>query len=271
MAAGNLSEANFSGAAMRRNRVRSRTRIWWAAGVLLCAYTAARANDFWKRKPSTEWTLSQALKLVQRSPWAHEEVLPVTILQEDAAFSKPIGNKGCDPDAIDANGNCLQKRINLPVDPQRQMDAKPELTPSWAVLVRWESAAPIRQAFARLTALDAKAAAEYQSPPDRMPADSYVVTVKLAGSSRPIADPFVARPDGKPDWRATLKTKRSLVPATDTEYSGTGAAAAIHFFFPRIFDGAPLIGPGREQVEFVLQGSKFKIKTKFTLDPELLE
>ena len=209
---------------------------------------------------------------MQQSPWAHQEVLPVSILQEEVAYSKPIGNQSCPPDMIDVYGNCLQKqRINLPPDPLQQVDAQPELTPSWAVLVRWESVAPVRQAFARLAALDAKAAAEYQAPPAQMPADSYVVTVKLAGSSRPIVDPFAARPEGNPEWQATLKTRRGVVKASETKYSGTGAGAAVHFLFPRIVEGAPLIGPEPEQVEFVLQGARLKIKSKFTLDPALLQ
>ena len=230
----------------------------------------ARADDFWKRKPSSEWTLAQSLKLLKQSPWAHQEVFPVYILEEAASLSIPTGTRNCDPDAIDANGNCLQKRVDLPVEPTRLPNAAPLLTPSWAVLVRWESATPVKQAFARLAMLDAKAAAEYQSPPPRMPADEYVVTVKMVESSQPIVDPFAAGPGGKADWKAMLKTSRRSIPASRTEYSGTGAGAAIHFYFPRMIGESPLLGPRREQVEFILKGSKFTIKSKFMLDPELL-
>jgi hypothetical protein len=159
----------------------------------------------------------------------------------------------------------------MPLDASQKPDGAPLLTPSWAVLVRWESAAPVMQAFARLQELDAKAAAEYQAHPPRLPADRYVVTVKMVQGGKQMIDPFAARPDDKPGWKATLKTRRGVVEAKETEYSGAGAGASIHFFFPRTVDGALLLGPGREQVEFVLQGWRFKIKSKFTLDPELLQ
>jgi len=243
----------------------------FGVGLLLGAVLAARADDFWKRKPSSEWTLAQALKLVQQSPWAHQEVMPVSFLQQEVSMTFPTGTRHCDPDAIDQNGNCLQKgRVEMPLDSSQQPNAAPPLTPSWGVLVRWESAAPVMQAFARLQELDAKAAAEYQAHPPRLPADRYVVTVKMVQSGKQIIDPFAARPDNKPSWKATLKTRRGVIEAKETEYSGAGASASIHFFFPRELDGAPLLGTEREQVEFVLQGEHFTVKSKFNLDPEFL-
>jgi hypothetical protein len=235
------------------------------------AVLIARADDFWKRKPASEWTLAQALKLVQQSPWAHEEVVPVSIQQEVAAMSIPTGRRHCDPDAIDPNGNCMQRgRLEIPLDSSQQPDAAPLMTPSWAVLVRWESAAPVIKAFARLQDLNAKAAAEYQAPSPRLPADRYVVTVKMVQAGRQTIDPFVARPEGQPSWKGFLKTQRGIVEAKEQEYTGAGAAASIHFFFPRMVNEEPVLGPGREQVEFVLRGTQLTIKSKFTLDPEIL-
>jgi hypothetical protein len=251
--------------------VRTNHAIALGAVLLLGAVLIARADDFWKRKPSSEWTLAQALKLVQQSPWAHQEVMPVTILQQEASMSIPTGTRHCDPDAIDSSGNCLQKgRVEMPVDASQQPDATPLLTPSWAVLVRWESAAPVMQAFARLQELDAKAAAEYQAHPPRLPADRYVVTVKMVQSGKQTIDPFAEQAEKKTEWKALLKTRRGVLEAKETEYSGAGAGASIHFFFPRVVDGAPLLGSESERVEFILQGAHLTVKSKFTLDPEFL-
>jgi len=133
--------------------------------ILIAISAAARADDFWKNKPPAQWSAEQALKLVRRSPWARMEV--VVFLQKDpeAAFSIPTGTKHCDPDAIDQNGNCMQKgRIEAPVDSSRQMDAAPMLKPWAGILVRWESATPVSQAFTRLEKLDEGPALALQAP-----------------------------------------------------------------------------------------------------------
>jgi hypothetical protein len=266
-----LIEADLSPLKSCPRSARRVRRVAFAAVLFFAAAVLAHADDFWRRKPSSEWTLAQALKLVHGSPWAHQEVLPVSSLEKEVSVSYPTGTRHCDHDAIDQNGNCLQKgRVEMPLDSSQQPEAAPLLTPSWAVLVRWESAAPILQAFARLAQLDAKAAAEYQSRPPRVPADRYVVTVKMVESGPHMIDPFTPPVDGKPAFKAFLRTRRGMLEAKEREYSGSGAAAAIHFFFPREVDGAPLFGPEREEVQFILQGAQFRIKSKFTLDPEIL-
>jgi hypothetical protein len=71
--------------------------------------------------------------------------------EPEASYSVPTGTKHCDQDAIDPNGNCMQKgRVEVPVESSRQVDAAPQLSPSAGFLVRWESAVPVSQAFARL-------------------------------------------------------------------------------------------------------------------------
>ena len=231
----------------------------------------ARADDFWKHKPPAQWTSAEALKLVRRSPWAKLEV--VVFLRQDtqADYSIPTGTKHCDPDAIDANGNCTQKgRIEVPVDSSRQLDAAPMLSPSTAFLVRWESASPVTQAFARLEELGERAVAEFQAQAPRVPAERYVITVKLEQPGRVSFEPFAVTTAGKPVLRATLKTRRGTVAPLEIEFTGTGASSSAHLFFPRSAGGAPLLGPGRDSAEFTLQGAGFAVHSKFTLDPEFL-
>jgi hypothetical protein len=231
----------------------------------------SRADDFWKHKPSSEWSTSQALKVVRRSPWAKVGVIVFLRQEAEAAYSVPTGTKHCDPDAIDANGNCAQKgRIEAPIDSSQQPDAAPALTPSAAFLVRWESAIPVTQAFARLEELGQHATAEFQARAPRLPADRYVVTVKLEQPGRIGFDPFAVTPAGKPSLHATLKARRGTVAPLEIEFTGTGANSSVHFFFPRTLDGAPLLGPGRESLEFSLRGPGFAVHSKFALDSEFL-
>lgn len=278
---------------MRRRRVSGKTAVHrltharWAPcpallvvafGTILPLVTlflglspVARADDFWKHKSPAEWSRAEALKLVRRSPWARLEVVVFLQQETQAGFSIPTGTKHCDPDAIDQNGNCLQKgRIEAPVDSSRQMDAAPKLLPSAAFLVRWESAAPVTQAFARLEELGERAAAAFQAQAPRLPAERYVITVKLEQPGRAGFEPFGVTPAGKPVLRATLKTRRGTVAPLEVEFTGAGTSSSAHFFFPRTLDGAPLLGPGRDSAEFTLLGFGFAVRSKFTLDPEFL-
>ena len=239
--------------------------------LLLAMPSAASSDDFWKHKPSAQWSAAEALKLVRRSPWAKLEVVVLGDKETEAAFSVPTGTKHCDPDAIDQNGNCMQKgRIEAPVDSSRQMDAAPLIKPWAGILVRWESATPVVQAFRRLAELGEGPAAAFEAPPPRLPRDRYVVTVVLERPGGKGFDPFVVTPAGKPVLVPTLKTRRGIVVPLEVEFTGVGASASVHYFFPRMIDAAPLLGPGRDWAEFTLRGAGFVVHCKFTLDPEFL-
>lgn len=232
----------------------------------------SRADDFWKHKPPTQWSLEEALKLVRRSPWARLDVVVFLRQESQAAYSISTGTRHCDPDAIDQSGNCLQKgRIEAPVDSSQQPDAAPRLTPSAAFLVRWESAAPVIQAFARLEELGERAVAAFQAPAPRLPADRYVITVKLEQPGRAGFEPFAVTPAGKPVLRATLKTRRGTVAPLEVEFTGAGTSYSVHFFFPRTVQGAPLLGTERDSAEFSLQGAGFAVHSKFRLETEFLD
>ena len=231
----------------------------------------APADDFWKQKPPAQWSHAEALKLVRHSPWAKVEIVVFLRRENQASYSIPTGTKHCDPDAIDPNGNCLQKgRIEAPLDSSRQLDGAPRLSPSTAFLVRWESAVPVNQAFARLEELGERALAAFQAQAPRLPADRYVITVKLEQPGFVGFEPFAVTPAGSPDLRATLKTRRGTVAPLEIEFTGTGTSSSVHFFFPRTLDGAALLGPGLDAAEFTLRGASFTVHSKFTLDPEFL-
>jgi hypothetical protein len=231
----------------------------------------ASADDFWKQKPSAQWSHAEALRLVRHSPWAKVEVVVFLRRENEASYSIPTGTKHCDPDAIDANGNCMQKlRIEPPVDSSRQPDGAPRLSPSTAFLVRWESAVPVNQAFVRLAELGERALAAFQAQSPRLPADRYVITVKLEQPGFVGFDPFAVTPAGSPDLRATLKTRRGTVAPLEIEFTGTGTSSSVHFFFPRTLDGAPLLGPEVSTAEFALRGAGFAVHSKFRLNPEFL-
>ena len=228
-----------------------------------------RADDFWKQKPPAQWSHAEALRIVRHSPWAKVEVVVFVREENQASYSIGTGTKYCDPDALDASGHCLQRRrVRAPVDASRKPDGAPALSPSTAFLVRWESAIPVNQAFARLEELGERALAVFQAPAPRLPADRYVITVKLDQPGFVGFEPFAVTPGRSPYLRAVLKTSRGTVTPLEIEFSGTGTSSAVHFFFPRTLDGAPLLSAGRDTAEFDLRGAGFAAHSKFTLDPE---
>jgi hypothetical protein len=246
--------------------------LLFLATLFLGISPALHADDFWKQKPPAQWSHDQALKLVRRSPWAKVEVVVFLHRENQASFSIPTGTRHCDPDAIDPNGNCLQKgKIEAPVDSSRQPNAAPKLSPSTAFLVRWESVTPVTQAFARLVELGERTLIIYQAQAPRVPADRYVITVKLEQPGFAGFEPFTVTTAGEPDLRAILKTHIGTVTPLEVEFTGAGANSSVHFFFPRTLNRIPLLGPGIDSADFNMEGPGFAVHSKFTLDPELLK
>jgi hypothetical protein len=138
---------------------------------------------------------------------------------------------------------------------------------SASYLVRWESALPIKQAWVRLKELGELAMAHFQAPTPRLPEDRYVVTVKTTRPPDPEPDIFLGLTEEDLRGRAQLKTPAGIVHPLEAERSGVGAAAAIHFFFPRLVEGQPLFRPGRQTAEFSFECRHAVLRSKFTIEP----
>jgi len=210
------------------------------------------------------------LKVLQDSPWARKQVVaaPRSLLDSDSSVDSGLNN--CDPDAVDASGRCLEWRVNLPADTSRRTEIAQRNYTSTVILVRWESATPVSQAFTRLAEVGARVSATFQAPPPRLPADRYVVTMKAIETPSQGADPLTGEGEGSQKPRAWLRTAGGTVAPLEWERSGVGASSAIHFFFPRTQNGSLLLGSQRQTVEFSFQGEHFVLKCKFTLDPASL-
>ena len=271
---GETPSRRLAGAARRYNaapRVTISRTVLLVLILLVGSWEISRADDFWKHKPAAEWSSAESVKILRHSPWAKVDVVVFLRQEPGAAFSVPTGTKHCDPDAIDANGNCMQRgRLEAPIDSSQQMDAAPKLTPSASFLVRWESAQPVTEAFARLDGLGERALATFQAQTPRLPADRYVITVKLEQPGRAGFEPFAVASSGKPVLHATLKTSHGTVAPLEVEFTGIGTSSSVHFFFPRTINDVPLLGRTRESAEFSLRGIDFAVRSKFVLEPEFL-
>jgi hypothetical protein len=248
-----------------RRKNRARTAL---AGSLLivCAAAGALADDFWRKKPFHEWTAEEAVKLLRDSPWARQQVMASAQVGNAAEASISAGTANCDPDAIDPNGNCLERKVSLPRDPSQMPGVTFSESNYGVYLVRWESALPVEQAFARLGELGERPTIAYLSAPPRLPADRYVITVKVLRPPRGASDLLAERADSHAKPRVWLKTSHGTSVPLETERTGAGANAAVHFFFPREQKGRPILASPHDTAEFIFEGQHVTLKVKFSLD-----
>jgi hypothetical protein len=226
--------------------------------LLLAMTLAARADDFWKQKPASEWTVEEALQILRDSPWAKKEIV----------VSPP---KPCDPMDMDQYGNCRTRPdVLTPNSGRRRRLGLPPQNFS-IYLVRWDSAPAVAAAFARLEELGEHAAANFQSPPPRRPPDRYVITMNVAQPAEGLGDAFVLRDSTKEKNPVRLKTSRGTFYPAETEHTGVGANEAMHFFFPREQAGKPILDPAGDYAEFVFDGKKSTVRAKFSLSKEMLQ
>jgi len=256
----------------------SRSRGVLLLGALAAAAGILHADDFWNRKPRSEWSLKESLKLLEDSPWARQEVRALT--QSGAPdISNDRSRTQCDVDTLDPVGNCFPPRVRARSDYSRDNPLDSAGSDGLVFLVRWESSAPVEDAFARLVELGEHATAQYLSIPPRFPADRYVITLKafersslIGGSPRSIPfDAIGSLENEASEPRARLTVGSLTVAPLESEHSGVGASEAAHFYFPRQVNGAPLFPPDRAaRATFEFRGQRFSIKTHFNINPGIL-
>jgi hypothetical protein len=220
------------------------------AGTLLLAAGAMYAGDFWREKPASAWTTEEALRVLLDSPWAKKK-MALSSLQARRRYEAAQAAKtpeGAPPYPI----------VGLPPGTPHPVET---------YLVRWESARPVRAAFARLRELGEETSAEFQAPPPVLPDDRYVVTIKTLQPPPAGPDAIEGIEAGELLKRAKLKTHRGDVPPIEVARSGVGANAAVHFFFSRRHKEQPLLRARSEVVEFSFKGRRLTLKQKFHLEP----
>ena len=218
-----------------------------AAALLALLAAATLAGQGWRGKPATAWTAEEAERILRDSPWSQKKEVRFARHRSAADSLPQPPQPGLPP--------LIQQR-----PPER-------IIPSDFVtyVVRWESADPVVQAFARLEELGQHGTAIALGAPPRRPDDRYVVTVVTTQFSEMGEDLLDALDETQLRLYARLKTRAGeAVPLEVERVRGTDTAA-VHFFFPREQDGRPLVVAGIEQVEFILETRRFTLKSKFDL------
>ncbi len=236
-------------------------RILVLLATLVALAGTAWAGEVWKEKAASAWTGEEALKIVTDSAWARTKAVMSgrSAVRTDGAQPRPVRtrrDRSATPQAPPPSG--------------QDWTLGPQDIPVETYLVRWESARPVAEAFARLRELEMEASAEFQSPPPLLRADRFVITVKTLEpphSGRDLLEGVEAADFYK---RTRLKTRRGDVPPAEIVRSGVGANAAVHFLFPREREGQPLLRSASEVVEFVFQAERVTLKQKFRVEREWL-
>lgn len=253
--------------------------IGFALASFLLLATLAEADDFWQRKPPSEWTQEEALAVLSNSPWAQE----IRLLQ----FSGRL--LGVMPDG----GKVVYQEA--PDVPPRQYSVRPlGLEPERVEAiygVRWSSAQMVQQALERLEEL-APVLKEMQAPPPELSDDHYVLTARVVKpptesgmerfarstvvdeTGRPlpdepalVSDTFAGLDEEELLERTELRTSRKLRLKPDRVLRhGLGTSEGVSFFFPRRLNGQPTLTSDTEWVEFSFRSEKGdKLKARFKL------
>jgi len=130
-------------------------RMWKAVALFLAACLLIFADDpSWKNKPMRQWDPEDARQVLTDSPWA-KSVTPQWVRDLSPDERRDSGDLGADQ----GKGLGLDGLIGI-IDPARAAEAvarahaKPD---PGTMLVRWESARPVRTAEQRLPDADASA------------------------------------------------------------------------------------------------------------------
>jgi hypothetical protein len=193
-------------------------RIWKSGPLLLAACLLALAEDpSWKSKPMRLWDQEDAKQVLTDSPWA-KSVTPQWVRDLSPDERRDSG----DLEADQGKGVGLEGLVGI-FDPAKAAEAvarahaKPD---PGTVLVRWESARPVRAAEQRLPDLEAPA----------LEGDNFYAIVVYN-----IATPKRWHIESELKGIAFLKRgqKKDIKPSRVVIYRKAGDLATVVYLFPR--------------------------------------
>ena len=224
--------------------------------LALCLWAA----DAWQSKPFTDWSDKDVQKLLSSSPWSKEVSIPLGGGGGGGGSSKGGGKRGGGGGGdmgggSDAGGNAGGSRSGI----QEVAGGGLGSAPSLMLVVRWQSALPMRQAIAKQ-----KFGAEAGTSPESkklLDGDQKYYAVLVSGLPKQM---LRASDDMKSNLlkATTLSVKgKDPVAAADLQTAGNEQKAVVMFFFPRT---SPIDADDKE-VEFSSKFGPIIVKQKFKL------
>ena len=237
------------------------------AALAICCAVVLIAEDFWQKKPYTAWGEKDAQRILQNSPWAHQVSINV-----GGAFPSNeggTGRRGRGSDSIGGSdatpGEMDNPNMNGPNSRGRGSRggaSMESLDSGGAVMlvVRWESATPVRQATVVAKLGREKATSEEAARFLNQTLPGYVISVMglPANMGRMPADKLneIAK------TASSLRIKdKEAIPATKAEAVPHERNVDIYF----VFSKSTPIELDDKEVEFALRLGRIDVRRKFRL------
>jgi hypothetical protein len=226
--------------------------ILGAAALLLAA------DPDWKTKTIADWSEADAHQVLENSPWAKVVVAGVARrrsedeLREGGQMGQP---KGVGYDGVEDKKRSLKEEIGNPLVPGKPL---PSTAPTIRLLVRWESALPVRVA-------ELKA---HEPPPPVLSDDGYVIAVYGVPASFAKGDPTSL---GKPlkESAALKREGKKDIPPSRVEVFELENSVVVAFLFPLsaeigkrdgVVEFSALIGRLQVSQHFLVEAMQFQGK-----------
>jgi hypothetical protein len=230
--------------------------------ALGCTAFLLVAEDFWVKKPFTEWSIKDATKLLQNSPWSHEVSIGGAMPMEGGSGGggRRGGGGNNDVGGMATGGtDSTPGRRGGGGGPGYPSEAAggPGGASSMLVRVRWQSALPVRQAIVLTQLGPEKADSDQAKKFLNQVSNEYVVAVV---GLPPLLDRVPEEQLAEFAKGAALQRKdKDPIPAGAVQRI-PGERGAVAFFFPK----TSAITLEDKEVEFVSK-ARIEVRRKFKL------
>ncbi len=232
--------------------------------LVVCACSAPLmlfAADPWKAKKASEWTEKDATRILTNSPWAKTVSAEIDLSRMQGMPGGPDGMGGPPPGGGPGGpGGAGGPGMGGP--PTGGMAGGPGGMEAPKFLVRWESAAPIREATAKTEDANGAKLTELSK-------EYYVISVTGTASSPGMRDPqrggmqpdFSRMAERMKDAASLILHGRDKIAPANVESIETAGGRTILFLFPR----SRSIDADDKDVVFETSMGPMALKSKFVL------
>jgi hypothetical protein len=231
-------------------------RSFWL--ILGCTALAIAADEAWKTKPVADWTDQDARQILENSPWAKTVIAGIARRQtederrEGGNMGQP---KGIGYDGVEDKKLPLREELGNPFVAGKPL---PSTAPTIHLLVRWESALPVRAAEFKV----------HEEPPPTSSDDGYSIVVYGVPASFAKGDPTSL---GKPlrEMAALRREGKKDVLPSKVEVFQLENSVTVAYLFPlsaeisktdEIIEFSALIGRLQVSQHFLISQMQFQGK-----------
>lgn len=242
------------------------------AGSILCAAAVwAGDQEPWEQKPYTDWTLADVLKVTRDSPWARSLDNNATAPPPAETATKRKGYES------DPNGKWVRSSKGSLIYVPQTTNVTPQNIPQDTTLpqgqkklqdavVLWASSETVRQALARMAALEQKPLAEQEKKLAPESLNFYKISVSsshLPGMLLSYKGEIESALKNSTSLRAN-RSKQEFHPVR-VDIVVEPPQPVVNFYFTRESNGAPIFGPGDQKVNFRWRSPNGEVEVTFDL------